>query len=69
MRCPKCNGKTHVVETFNDAEEIHRLRQCCGCKEKFLTVEEEVHIGLLTDLWKYKKQVLKARKENHETVR
>jgi transcriptional regulator NrdR family protein len=70
MLCPKCNGKTHVVETFGDVEETHRLRECVSCKHKILTVEEEVPMHLLTEIRRFKEKRIQLQKErNNETVR
>ena len=54
MRCPKCDGKSRVVETFPDAEEHHRLRACCECGAKFLTREEAVSMDVLCELRRFK---------------
>jgi len=55
MICPKCKGKTRVVETrFYDIEnEIYRRRKCIDCDNSFFTVEFEVEENeVLRELWK-----------------
>lgn len=69
MHCPKCETETRIVETFNDVDEMHRIRLCPACKFRFLTREEEVPYGLVTQLRKFKNAKLKARKESHATTK
>lgn len=44
MVCPKCKGKTKVVDVVHntDANESYRFRKCRHCGFKFYTVEFEV---------------------------
>ncbi len=69
MHCPMCEGLTHVVETFTDVDEIHRLRECHKCQHRFLTGEQEVPYGLITKLRQFKLAKLKARKDHHGTTK
>ena len=64
MQCPRCNGSTRVVETFNDVEEMHRRRKCNDCSHAFLTCESEVPMGLVTELRRFKMAKLAAEKQN-----
>lgn len=44
MKCPFCGaiGKTHVLDTANDARGIRRRRECEVCRKRFSTVERPV---------------------------
>ena len=64
MQCPRCYGRVEVVETFTDVDEIHRLRRCCACGHKFLTCEEEVPMGRLTEVRRIKMTKLNNRKND-----
>lgn len=35
MKCPSCNGKTHVLDTRG----VNRRRECTNCGERFWTAE------------------------------
>lgn len=41
MTCPRCGGKTRVIDTVNSLEEseIYRKRKCCDCELAFYTTE------------------------------
>lgn len=39
MTCPKCNGKTKVIESTIDDDSITRRRACAECGYRFNTVE------------------------------
>lgn len=39
MTCPKCNGKTKVIESITDDDSITRRRECVECGYRFNTVE------------------------------
>lgn len=39
MLCDECKTPTHVIETFTDVEQVHRLRQCPKCKWMCNTLE------------------------------
>ena len=44
MVCPKCKGKTLVIDTVKDIDynEIYRKRRCQNCDYTFFTTEFEV---------------------------
>ena len=39
MTCPKCNGKTEIVDTRADDDAVKRRRQCLECGYRFSTIE------------------------------
>lgn len=39
MTCPKCNGKTKVIESITEDDSITRRRKCIECDYRFNTVE------------------------------
>lgn len=39
MYCEKCGGKTKVVYTTNDIDNVIRNHTCMECSHKFRTVE------------------------------
>ena len=39
MKCPYCQGSSHVVDTREVAVAIRRRRQCNACKQRFTTYE------------------------------
>lgn len=39
MNCPKCNGKTKVVESLATATSVMRVRKCNECANRFFTEE------------------------------
>jgi transcriptional repressor NrdR len=39
MTCPKCNGKTKVVDSRTDEDSTERRRECVECGCRFSTVE------------------------------
>lgn len=39
MNCPKCGGKTKVVDTGNDDKRVYRRRECVVCKHRIYTTE------------------------------
>ena len=41
MICPKCGGKTYVVETRTNDESVYRRRKCKDCKHLIFTAERE----------------------------
>lgn len=42
MKCPKCGGKTTVLDTRHPTpNKIYRQRQCLECNHKFITSETE----------------------------
>ena len=42
MNCPKCEGKTTVIDSRTIDEYVARKRQCKVCGYKFYTEEVEV---------------------------
>lgn len=46
MNCPKCNGKTAVLDNSYNPEfnELYRKRKCTKCGHEFCTMEFEVDI-------------------------
>ena len=40
--CPKCNGRTHVVDSRIVDDVVARKRKCNGCGNIFYTEEIEV---------------------------
>lgn len=46
MNCPKCEGKTHVIETRRFSHEaLRRRRECRACKHRFTTEERVITIA------------------------
>lgn len=46
MNCPKCDGKTHVLETRRFSNEaLRRRRECRACKHRFTTEERVIVIA------------------------
>ncbi|MDJ0598130.1 MAG: hypothetical protein QNJ37_04735 [Crocosphaera sp.] len=40
LKCPKCQGKTQILDTRSRADgKIKRRRQCFSCKYRFNTFE------------------------------
>jgi transcriptional repressor NrdR len=39
MRCPFCNGASHVVDTREVSNAIRRRRECDQCQKRFTTYE------------------------------
>lgn len=64
LPCQCCGAPTRVVETFPDVDEVHRLRVCTSCGTKFLTCEQEVPTGLITELRRFKLMKTRARKND-----
>lgn len=54
MRCPKCNGKTRVIDNVYNPKtnESYRRRECKECGHNFYTTEFEVPVtGEFLDAW------------------
>ena len=41
MTCPKCSGKTKVIDSRPDVDSVWRKRECLECKYRFETIELE----------------------------
>lgn len=42
MKCPKCEGKTKVIDTVHgSSNEVYRRRKCLECDHRFYTQESE----------------------------
>jgi len=39
MKCPYCQGSSHVVDTREVASTIRRRRECAACRQRFTTYE------------------------------
>lgn len=39
MKCPYCEGASHVVDTREVAHAIRRRRECAACRQRFTTYE------------------------------
>lgn len=48
MTCPKCNGKTQVINTRAKADHILRYRECVECQYIFRTIETDEDIYVRT---------------------
>jgi len=59
MQCPKCKGKTHVLETRPQKgyrmHALKRRRECLSCGHRYNTVEMD---GDVFDEWKAVKRKL-----------
>ncbi len=42
MTCPKCEGKSTVINTAVDVDEVVRLRRCLSCNYRFYTAERDI---------------------------
>lgn len=42
MTCPECGGKSTVVNTAKDVDEVVRLRRCTVCNYPFYTAERDI---------------------------
>jgi transcriptional regulator NrdR family protein len=42
MTCPECGGKSKVVNTAKDVDEVVRLRRCTVCNHPFYTAERDI---------------------------
>lgn len=42
MTCPKCFGKTTVVESVHDVDTMLRRRKCLECGRFFYTTETDI---------------------------
>lgn len=53
MTCPKCGGKTKVVDVVHNLEdgETYRKRICESCSDKFFTVESEIKYDEIREEW------------------
>ena len=66
MNCPKCGGKTYIIDSRPDEEThpaIKRRRMCCKCKNRFSTYEilaESLEIGEMTRKMKRNREKIKA---------
>ena len=40
MKCPKCNGKTHITNSRADKDKVSRSRKCYECNYLFYTTEQ-----------------------------
>jgi transcriptional regulator NrdR family protein len=63
MTCPKCGGKSKVVNTAKDVDEVVRLRRCTVCEYPFYTAERDIDpidgyevISRIRNKEKYKKR-------------
>ena len=45
MNCPKCAGKTKVVDSRTDCESVKRKRKCVSCGYEYITVELETDLA------------------------
>ena len=44
MKCPKCGGRTKVIDTrYPSADETLRRRDCVVCEYIFFTIEYEIN--------------------------
>lgn len=39
MVCPKCGGKTTVVDCTSSSTKVFRIRKCKACDDRIYTVE------------------------------
>lgn len=39
MNCPRCGGKTAVIDSTPDFDSVYRRRKCLKCSHKFVTTE------------------------------
>ncbi len=46
MKCPYCQGPSHVVDTREVSSAIRRRRECDGCRERFTTYERVASANL-----------------------
>jgi hypothetical protein len=66
MNCTTCGGKTHVLKTFDDEDEVCRLRECLVCGARALTREVETPMRELSELYRYDRARRKEQKEQKE---
>lgn len=59
MICPKCEGKTKVIDSREVEENVFRIRKCTSCGCKFCTEE------LLIDDKDTERAYYRALKEKH----
>ena len=74
LYCPKCGGKTTLVDMVQTPErEVIRRRRCLTCDHRFHTIEYEIEWDdRLKHLWginhrKYLESYGNAKGENHES--
>lgn len=65
MTCPKCDGKTQVIDSRKiSVDTIHRRRRCKACGYRFSTEEMEVdgldRVGTLATVQQLKTKALEA---------
>lgn len=64
MKCPKCGGKTTVMQTVTTDDETHRQKRCLRCEERFYTSEIIVPMSVdFYDAFAAKRARLKKEKE------
>ena len=54
MICPKCSGRTTIIETrkLNDGLQVRRRRKCIKCGFRFTTYEKAEEQIYALKLWK-----------------